>query len=740
MNQSSYLKISFLSLILFASVLVLNAQEGTRVKANKLFESLAYSEAIELYERVLARDSADQEALKRLADCYRLTNHMEKARNAYEKIINLGIGAPLDKYYYAQSLMHTGNHQEALQYMEQFLADNRGTNYQTSLKGISDFYRDSANVKVKMASFNSNRNDFSPLILPDGKIVFASSRERTEWIKRTHAWTGHAYYYLYSVDKQGSSYSGAELYQKKLMRKYNNGPIAFNPSDSSLMLTANNVGVKDSLDRIRLILKEYKYDNKKGKYHKKPIPFPYNHDQYNVAHAAFSANGNILFFSSDMPGTLGGMDLWYSIKIDSVWSAPQNLGSTYNTAGNEVFPALTGKALYYSSDGLSGLGGLDLYEADLDETGLPRSIPKNLGYPLNTGSDDFGITFWPDANKGFFTSNRSGLDANDDIYEFQIVHRRAPKLMIAGVVKDKETGELLPGSVVTLRDHLGNWIGQVNADAQGAYSFMAEFNQEYVLDATSPAYYQGYTSVDPVIKKNEDVIVRTQIELEKDPGTILRIEVRDEKTTELIPGALVRLLDYSTLIEEELVCDENGMVSYSLIGARKGKTMEFAANYSAKGYFAEDHPISIKITDEREIKIVEYLIKPEVGMDLGKIVQINPIYFDLDKSNIRPDAALELEKIVKLMLEYPNMVVELGSHTDCRASKAYNEKLSDRRAKSSAAYIISKGVDRSRIYGKGYGERMLVNGCECEGKNAVPCSEDEHQLNRRTEFVIVRLE
>jgi peptidoglycan-associated lipoprotein len=122
---------------------------------------------------------------------------------------------------------------------------------------------------------------------------------------------------------------------------------------------------------------------------------------------------------------------------------------------------------------------------------------------------------------------------------------------------------------------------------------------------------------------------------------------------------------------------------------------------------------------------------------LGKAIKIENIYFDLAKFNIRKDAAKELDKIVKLMIDNPDIIIELSSHTDCRASFKYNMTLSDNRAKSSATYIISKGIASNRITGKGYGETMLVNDCACEGKIvSKTCSEEEHQANRRTEFKV----
>jgi outer membrane protein OmpA-like peptidoglycan-associated protein len=133
------------------------------------------------------------------------------------------------------------------------------------------------------------------------------------------------------------------------------------------------------------------------------------------------------------------------------------------------------------------------------------------------------------------------------------------------------------------------------------------------------------------------------------------------------------------------------------------------------------------------------MYKIKLGADLGKMIDLRPIFFDLGKFNVRPDAAVELNKIVDLMKQNPNMTIELGSHTDCRGGAAGNMALSDKRAKSSAAYIVSKGISKTRIFGKGYGESKLLNDCKCEGKVVSTCSEEVHAQNRRTEFKIVKI-
>ncbi len=161
--------------------------------------------------------------------------------------------------------------------------------------------------------------------------------------------------------------------------------------------------------------------------------------------------------------------------------------------------------------------------------------------------------------------------------------------------------------------------------------------------------------------------------------------------------------------------------------------------FEKDGYLAKTINFVHTIDKEGEVRVATTMGKLELGTDIGKLIDLNPIYFDYNKWNIRPDAALELDRIVTVMKAYPDIEIELGSHADCRGSKKYNMNLSDKRAKSSAAYIVSKGISRDRIYGKGYGESRLVNNCECEGKVKSTCTEEQHSDNRRTEFIIVKI-
>ena len=164
-------------------------------------------------------------------------------------------------------------------------------------------------------------------------------------------------------------------------------------------------------------------------------------------------------------------------------------------------------------------------------------------------------------------------------------------------------------------------------------------------------------------------------------------------------------------------------------------------NYELKFSYPEHLSVTSQVAEtlgkNPTIKRDIQLEKVEVGKDLNDMITIHPIYFDLDKSDIRPDAQIELDKIVKIMNDNPTLTIELGSHTDCRATMQYNLSLSDRRAKSSANYIKKRITNPARIYGKGYGESRLLNDCECEGAVKSACPEEEHQKNRRTEFKVL---
>ena len=300
--------------------------------------------------------------------------------------------------------------------------------------------------------------------------------------------------------------------------------------------------------------------------------------------------------------------------------------------------------MYFASDGHTGLGGLDVYVTRLDPQTEEEKLVVNIGKPINSPEDDFAFIVDEKSKRGYFSSNRPGGKGKDDIYSFLQLEdlKSFCEITIAGIVKDKDTEELLAGTKVSLYDSSNNLIESTVVGDDAAYSFMTECSSEYF--------------------------------------------VRGEKE------------EYNTV--EKLV-------------QTPGKT----------------EALDVPLVLEKTIKTAT------VGDDLAKVLSLNPIYFNFDKSNIRPDAAVELAKVIEVMNQYPDMKIDIRSHTDSRRNDGYNLRLSDRRAKSTVNYIITKGgIARERLTGKGYGETSPVNSC----RNGATCSEDDHQLNRRSEFIIVK--
>lgn len=731
-NKINYILIIALALLLVPKA---EAQEGSKIKADKCYASLSYAEAAGLYELVVARDSNDKESLIKLANCYRLINDVQKAKNTYASIVKRGFASPLDKYYYAQTLIQTNENEKAIPYLQSYQLDNRGAEFLNAIKNSQNFFKDSACYRINKVSFNSKLNDFAPILPPGNKVVFTTSRNRAQWINYSHSWTGNAFYRLYyTIKNEKGNYSKPKKFLKSVNVKFNNGPVNISQDGKSMVLTQNNfsgrkpVYASDGKVKLKLVLLNI-VDNKWVE----DTKFPFNNSEYNVAHGAFSKDGNTLFFSSDMPGGEGGMDIWYCIRNDKGWSNPVNMGKSVNSPGNDIFPTVIANRFYYSSDGKEGMGGLDIFETSLNPVNMSVSKVINLGYPINTSGDDFGIVFSANLKSGYLSSNRETLDENDDIYEFSVVKEPQRGVQLISICKDRYTQIPLPNTLVSLLDEKGNKIAETTTNGKGEYAFIVDLGKTYTVSINKPDYYD-YSQKVSVLPDYKEEKLEIVTELDKNPNTVLVLIVKDKETMNLI-------LNEQYFKEKDITLTPNkkGEIRIPIIGNKLGETIQLAGVIKALNYFDKIVAQTVKVGTAGEIIVEELMSQPKVGLDIGKIIQINPIYFDLNKYNIRPDAAIELDKIVKVMKEYPGMTIELGSHTDCRSSAAYNLALSDKRAKASANYIISKGIAKGRIIGKGYGETKLINKCECEGKRVVPCTEEEHQANRRTEFIIIKM-
>ncbi len=441
-----------------------------------------------------------------------------------------------------------------------------------------------------------------------------------------------------------------------------------------------------------------------------------------------------------MPGGFGGADIYkVALNSDGTYGKPENLGKAINTEAQEMFPWINSEGyLFFSSNGHVGLGGLDVFVLFPPKDGLFGKL-MNVGKPVNSQKDDFAFTMNTDNLTGYFSSNREGGKGDDDIYSYNLLKPFKISLKVEGIIADLRTKAILPGAIVQLTDVKGNVIQSTVADATGAYAFDVEPDLEYKIVSTKNTYFDNFGTFTTKDLAPTVEVISKNVDLEKDPGLSLYALVSDRKSGTPIDGAILTIVDNITGDKVIYTTPATGDYRRALADKKLDDRGSYNITIEKEGYFTKTITYATKFVKPGQYNVNDVLdlgLDPEVK-DLSELVQINDIRFDLNKFNIRPDAAKELDKVVAVMNKYPNMIIELGAHTDCRASFKYNETLSDKRAKASAAYIKSKITKPERIYGKGYGEAILLNGCACEGTVKSTCSEEEHQKNRRTEFKVI---
>ena len=733
--MTRYLKLFFVSTLLISVSLNLEAQKSSLRKsllerADKLYELKAYAEAIPKYEQVLKKDSTKDYVVFNLADCYRLTNNSKEALYHYSKALQRSTSLPIHKYYYAQALMQAGDFVLAEKYMKEYVEDDRGKTFTKAITNLNGFFKDTASNKIKLATFNSRQNDFSPVIL-DSQVVFVSSRIRAQAINYIHTWTDEKYYFLYYTQLgEKGTYIKPKLFQKDIQTRFNDGPVCFGKDNKIIYFTRNNLrdnkAVKASNGNVNLNLYSATY-NQTEKCFDNFQSLSFNSRQYNTAHPAISPDGSKLYFSSDMPGGSGGMDLWVSNWMGTKWGKPVNLGDKVNTSGNELFPyVLDGKTLFFSSNGLEGIGGLDIFMLALNDDGMPAGSPKNMGANINSPADDFGITFFPGGSKGFLSSNRKNYDLNDDIYEFTLLEKpQLKKFQYIISVLDSTTREPLEAKVEITDNQSGEKVFVKTQDGTNLIKLFPE--QTLTASASYPGYIpkENLSYAPPSDTSRPFEILLNPIAKYFIAGTV----------TESAEGQPKTPLDSAIVVVTDTINKQVCGTFYTDISGKYRSCdllpdIPYVVNVSKKGYYSKSEIVPSVAPGGT---MIDFDISKFV---VGKTIVINNIYFDFDKYDIRMDASKELDRLVKFLNENPDIIIELSSHTDCRGTAKYNKTLSRKRAIASAAYIVSKGIDKKRIKGKGYGESQPVITCNCSKSGKSKCSAAEHQMNRRTEFKI----
>lgn len=496
----------------------------------------------------------------------------------------------------------------------------------------------------------------------------------------------------------------------------------------------------------------------------------------------FFHEDGLLFFASDGQVGLGGLDVFVAAtdKNTNSYKNVKNIGYPLNTNHDDFGFILDSNQFrgYFSSNRPGGKGSDDIYSFILNKKF--KSCKEIKGFALdkkgnalaktkvNLINSDEVIETVITGEKGdymfcvapgdyklegtkakhFPGFNKASIkEETEDAVQSNVILEQDPGFSLLANVKDAKSKGNISGAKVlftnnlvkTTNEAVTNLDGNAGEPIKGvalneAVSYSVTVEKEGYLPKTVPF---NKKLVQPGVQN-------LAIELEKIPSFSLYALITDKKTGKPLEGVTVTLVNNSTNKKEIISLPASADFTRGIKGKKLNDNISYGFTVKKEGYLTKELTYNKKLTREGRYNAhldLDFGLNPiEVGGDLSKLIEINPIYFDLNKSNIRPDAALELDKIVKVMNEYPGMEIELGSHTDCRASKKYNEALSDRRAKSSAAYIASRITKPERIQGKGYGEEKILNKCLCEGKVKVPCTNAEHDINRRTEFRITKFD
>jgi peptidoglycan-associated lipoprotein len=641
--------------ILLISILLPACNMGNRIvkKGDKKFDRGEFEIAQEYYHKALKNGKDSGEINFKIGESYRVSNRLKKSLPYYRAAVDNGYTEDYAYFYLAHALKANENYSEAKKIFDQLsvnatdeMVKEQSQEEDKNLAVLEKIMNSENYFRVKpLEEINTSGAEYSP-VYHDGELFFTSSRDGGKIYKAT----GTSFTKIYRVQTQGAKVDLATLKPLDDLindEDTNEGSVTFTPDGRIMVYAKGNNGRKRGAIDVDLFMAT----NRNGRW-SEPRKLRINDPEAWDSSPTMSADGRTLYFASNRKGGFGGTDLYVATRDGrGRWGNVRNLGPNINTHGNEMFPhSSTDGSLYFASDGHPGFGGLDLYKAERREG---QMVIQNMGSPINSSADDFGL-FLFSPTRGFFTSNREGGAGDDDIYTFV---NNDPDLKIVNyfltgttVTADDDGNEtILSNANVRLMDAENNLIAEALTARDGQFTFRVYPEENYNVIGEKPDY------------------LTTRI-----PFTTVGKSIIPDSTSKLITNEIF------------------------------------------------------------EMKI------PLDKIVIDKSIVMENIYYDLDEAYIRPDAALELDKLVAILNDNPEIKIELSSHTDSRQTADYNLDLSKRRAQSAVEYIVNHGIDQDRITARGYGEsRLIVSDQEI---NSLPTEEEReaaHQINRRTEFKIL---
>ncbi|PKV51166.1 outer membrane protein OmpA-like peptidoglycan-associated protein [Aquimarina sp. MAR_2010_214] len=686
-------------ILLIITVLITQfAFSQQKSRADRFFEKGDYINAALQYEEELNKEGYTKHILKNITTSYYNTFQFRKAYR-YLKILTSGKFYDKDKTYHNQYnfmmyqvLSALGEYEKSVKYLSVYKSNNTVRDFSASdaISTIEDFKLKDDDYTIGSAVFNSEASEFGA-VRRDSILYFTTDRRPYSPLDKNYRWTHRPFLDIYKVrvDQNNKPVSEIETISKEINSKLHEGNFCFTADGNTIYLSKSNSekGKKkfDSINNNAIHLyKAVKVDGKWGK----PDKLEFNDVNYSVEHPSLSANGDMLYFSSNMPGGYGDFDIYFvTVNQDGTYGKPTNLGPTINTENREQFPFISEKGhLFFSSNGHLGLGMMDIFVSELRKEKLIR--PINLGAPINSSYDDFSITYYNETD-GFFASNRKKV--GDDIYTFSQIGDIFPReYRTRFEVRDYATDNYIANPDVVLYNNDNVKVYESQLDSIAAFDIKI-FPGRYNFKASADKYK---TRTKPLMVKDKDEETYI-IYLDRAKDIVV---TDDEKR--------IQISDSTNINERTRISESN----------------------------TEREKEEITKTRLREILLADKDGPPVIEKNGKLYFDMPPIYFDYDKWNIRADSKKVLDKLAAKLERYKTVYINISSHTDSRGTDSYNQVLSAKRAESTRNYLALVGyVNARRMQFVGFGESQPLIDCDSKA-----CTEEDHQTNRRSDFEIIK--
>jgi len=689
-------KTIFLSLCSLITILPLHAQMSTQ-RADELYLLMSYYQAASEYERLL-ETQYDTPALRiRLANSYYKIGDFNKALGYYN-YVDVANYDKEDLFNYIQTAKMNEDYSKAdllMNFFCQEFEDPRCSN-NSSIAQQLETLKNTVYFTVKESNLNTEFNDIGVYPASKEEIYIISDRQSASMSQ----YNGKGFFDIFYAQKLGKdSYSEPQKITGDINSKLNEGPLCTAAGGKRIYFTRNNKNTVKDIHHLSIYMAEINHKGEWGNIRGLSI----NSDTYSTGHPVLSADGKKMIFSSTRNGGYGGSDLYIAdVLEDGDVNNVTNLGSLINTPRNESFPWIDPNGnLYFASDGHPGFGGLDIFMAKMN--GINATEIINCGANINSPQDDFALTLFDDGKTGYMASNRK-KDGNeqyrDNLYNVKLIKEITEQMVL---FEDKITAQTVDENLeeirIEIRDPQTDEIYSTTTDKDGNYALYIPKRMLKDIQKTSETAHNKDNSQEKngLVEPNKNHVNPNNATNKQDAGELVGLD------------------------QNETSSDENVAEQYTV-------------RVQKPGYETKEIPLEQRVKSANK-RIPMSLDKLEVGNVLNTTV----VYFDLDRYTITNQAKKELDIIVGMLNDNPNMVLEIFSYTDCRASLMYNLTLSNNRAKATIEYVQARISNPSRIYGKGYGEINPIVDCMCRAEKPIDCSEEEHRLNRRTEFKIIKL-